>query len=108
MKIPFRESNAISIFESCVPRDLFCISLKKTLRLEAYIARQTVISAISTKLDVTMEDIHLDSKFQKIVVCNDVQKTAFAQLKQDKRKWIIVDFIDGRFVTMQVDNTYIM
>lgn len=98
----------IDIFGSCVTRDVFSYIQKTGLRCGEYIARQSIVSAFAPKLPFTEEDLaELDSTFQKRMVKNDFEKTAFDKLEDSKGDYLIVDFIDERFHIVQIGRTYI-
>lgn len=87
----------ISIFGSCVSRDLLEFDRLKKLNLRTYIARQSIISAVSPPIKCNIDDINLESKFQKEMVYNDFVKETFNRFKNDGSKYLMIDLIDERF-----------
>ncbi|KFX59696.1 hypothetical protein HYH39_09665 [Clostridium botulinum] len=92
-----KKSITISIFGSCVSRDLLEFDRNKKYDLKTYVARQSVISAVSTPLKCEMESINLQSKFQKSMVYNDFTKETFEKFNNDLSEYLIIDLIDERF-----------
>ncbi|PHV70167.1 hypothetical protein CS063_11865 [Sporanaerobium hydrogeniformans] len=88
---------SISIFGSCVTRDVLEYDRRKRLKLQTYIARQSIVSAVEKSVDINMDDIFLNSKFQKQCVYNDFKKNAFEFFNKDGSKYLIIDLIDERF-----------
>lgn len=97
----------VSIFGSCTTRDLFRISPSPELELKTYIARQSVISAISAPVPLKMEQIHLDSAFQRMAVWRDFNKGAFDAFREDGSDWLIVDFVEERFSPVRMGDSYV-
>lgn len=87
----------ISIFGSCVSRDLLEYDESKRLLLKTYIARQSIVSAVSAPVSIEKEAIDLTSHFQKECVYNDFKKNTMEVLKQDESKYLLIDLIDERF-----------
>ena len=87
----------ISIFGSCVSRDLFEYDRSKRLFLKTYIARQSIVSAISTPISIEKEDINLASNFQRQCVYNDFKKNTMELFRKDGSKYLLIDLIDERF-----------
>ena len=101
------ESKNISIFGSCVSRDVFRISPSLEINLKSYIARQSVVSSVSKPISINYNDIQLNSEFQKKAVFNDFNKNTFDILKSDESKWLMIDFIDERLSVVGIDDSYI-
>lgn len=95
--ITVKKKLPISIFGSCVSRDLFEFDREKQFELKTYIARQSIVSAVSPPLPCNMEDIQLKSIFQKKAVYNDFVKETFSLFKNDGSKYLMIDLIDERF-----------
>lgn len=92
------EPYKISIFGSCVTRDILNFDTENKFSLKTYIARQSVISSVSppSYSKITEDAIKLDSAFQRREVLADIQKTAFSQFKNDDSDFLIIDLIDER------------
>ncbi|MCI1930358.1 MAG: DUF6270 domain-containing protein [Clostridia bacterium] len=87
----------VSIFGSCVSRDILEFDDEKKLSLETYVARQSIVSALANPIDVKYDDFLIKSKFKKNAVYNDFIKNTFNLFINDNSKYLIVDFIDERF-----------
>lgn len=107
----FREETAssykyhISIYGSCVTRDLFELKENTFMQLKSYIARQSILSAVSPPIPCEKDDFKLDSNFKKNAVYNDFVKNSFTLLKNDQSDYIIIDLIDERFSLMSYKNS---
>lgn len=97
----------ISIFGSCTSRDIFEAEKEKTFKIGAYIARQSIISALAEPMDFNVSDIKLSSKFQREQVINDLKKNTFNALKSSKSKYLIIDLIDERFNLAKYKNSIV-
>ena len=87
----------ISIFGSCVTRDIFNLDVQKRFDVKTYVARQSMVSAVSAPIPCREEDIKLESKFQRRAVWNDLVKNTFSSFRADGSKYLIIDLIDERF-----------
>lgn len=87
----------ISIFGSCVSRDIFNFDLNNIFSIKTYVARQSIISAVSPPIPCNLEDINLKSKFQRESVYNDFIKNTFKLFENDGSSYILIDLIDERF-----------
>ncbi|MDO5852313.1 MAG: DUF6270 domain-containing protein [Methanobacteriaceae archaeon] len=87
----------VSIFGSCVSRDILEFDKSKTLNLKTYIARQSLGSSISHPIKCDIDSINLKSKFQREMVYNDFTKQTFYRFKNDGSKYLLIDLIDERF-----------
>jgi len=84
------------IFGSCVSRDIFGISERNT-EVQNYFARSSVVSVMSEPVEVSLEDIVVESKFQQKMVKYDCNKEVLRALEKQDYDFIIIDFIDERF-----------
>ncbi len=100
------KKQTISIFGSCVSRDLLEYDNSKSFVLGQYVARQSIISAVSAPLKQQDPVISLDSDFQKRMVKMDLMKTTFEYLKSSPSDYLIIDLIDERFPLFCFDNSY--
>ncbi len=87
----------VSIFGSCVSRDILETPNFQFMNLKSYIARQSIVSAVSKPVECNMDDINLSSKFQKRMIYNYFTKIAFDLFANDKSEALIIDLIDERF-----------
>lgn len=99
----------LSIFGSCVSRDVFRLYPSQDIELKSYIARQSVCSAVSNPMQnvIKIEDIKNPSPFQQRIVYYDLSKKTFDVLGHDGSTWLIVDLIDERFPLLSVGETII-
>lgn len=95
----------IVIFGSCVSRDVFRVANQES-NLDYY-ARSSLISIVSNPLSIALDDIKLESEFQKKMVFMDFQKTFLMDIKVKKDSFIVLDFIDERFDLMKVNGSYV-
>lgn len=97
----------VAILGSCVSRDTMEYVPTDKWELNLYAARTKVVSQLSASLEVEESEILLDSQFQRRMVLNDLNKQSFVQLKEQKRDWCIIDYIDERFSLVKINNTFI-
>ncbi|MCI8341772.1 MAG: hypothetical protein HFE62_00945 [Firmicutes bacterium] len=102
--IDIKEKVSVSIFGSCVSRDIFNFDMRNKFRIKTYVARQSVVSALSEPVPCNANDINLSSKFQKKAVYEDFAKETFEKFKQDNSDYLVIDFIDERFKLIKYDN----
>lgn len=86
----------VNIFGSCVTRDAIEYDDSESIKLLVYIARQSVISAVSKPINLQQNDIRLDSEFQRRQVYYDLAKKAFEVFENSKSDLLLIDFIDER------------
>lgn len=91
------KSISFDIWGSCVSRDIFEYDTKHAYKIKSYIARNSIVSALSPKISFDINDIKLDSNFQRRQVINDLEKTSFNQLIENQSDYLLIDFIDERF-----------
>jgi|GEM_PF-1791996 hypothetical protein len=87
----------ISIFGSCVSRDVLEFDYARKISLKTYVARQSVVSSVSNPIECNIDDINLKSNFQKEAVYHDFVKDTFERFKNDGSSHLIIDLIDERF-----------
>lgn len=88
---------AVSIFGSCISRDCLEYAPDHSLQLATYIARQSMISAVSPPIGFQKEEIALSSNFRKNMVMHDFSKDAFELFRTDGSEYLMIDLIDERF-----------
>lgn len=98
--------NTISILGSCVTRDVFEIT-SHSYTINKYFARTSIISLMSKPIMVAEKAIALQSNFQRRCVYNDLRKTFFERISEEKSDWFIIDLIDERFNILQIGESYI-
>ena len=77
----------ICIFGSCCSRDIFEYDFLNRFTICTYIARQSIISSVSSAVPIAAGDITLDSSFQKRQIYCDFNKTVFEQMKAGGGEW---------------------
>jgi hypothetical protein len=96
----------VSIFGSCVTRDLFeDPALRPTL--VQYAARSSIVSAVADPVAVDERRVHLDSAFQRRCLLEDFNKTFFVNLEHADPDWLVVDLIDERFNLLRTPVSYL-
>lgn len=97
----------VSIFGSCVTRDIFEFDHRKMFCVGEYIARQSIISSESVPVEFDKKDIQLDSCFQARQLESDLNKNALARLRNSDAKYLIIDLVEERFKIGKIGNSYI-
>ncbi|ELY4609829.1 hypothetical protein SMZ84_004211, partial [Cronobacter turicensis] len=102
----------VSIFGSCVSRDIVEISNNLTpcaIKLDEYIARNSIAALLSESIDHSDSDIDLSSAFLKKCIHHDLKKTALQSLVNSlcKDSVLIIDFMDERFDVLNFDGKLI-
>ena len=97
----------VSIFGSCVTRDLFEFTENDFMILKSYIARQSIISAVSESIECKKQDIKLESNFQREMVFHDFCKDSFTILGRDRSDFVIIDLIDERFSLIRYKGSFV-
>lgn len=98
---------AVSIFGSCVSRDLIEFDPLHRLILKKYIARESIASAVSSSVSIEMDSIQLSSRFQREQLYIDFRKTALEKLARSNADYLLVDFVDERFPLLRWDNSLV-
>ncbi len=97
----------VSIFGSCVSRDILETPNYHFINLKSYIARQSIVSAVSPCVECNIDDINLPSTFQKKMIYSDFTKDVFDKLKTDNSDYLIIDLIDERFKLAKHKNSIV-
>lgn len=104
------------LFGSCVTRDTLELVDRETLGIEAYIARQSLLSAGSDASAHLPRKLGLATGFKLRMIQNDFAGSLLADLRAaaattDVLVWDLIDerhgvhrFADGTFVTRSIDN----
>jgi len=96
----------VSIFGSCVTRDLFeDPALRPTLA--QYASRSSIVSAVADPVAVDERRVHLDSAFQLRCLLEDFNKTFFRNLQETRPDWLVLDLIDERFNLLRTPGSYL-
>ncbi|EOC0476911.1 hypothetical protein ACI00X_002126 [Cronobacter turicensis] len=108
----FYPQKQVSIFGSCVSRDIVEISNNLTpcaIKLDEYIARNSIAALLSEAIDYSDSDIDLSSAFLKKCIHHDLKKTALQSLANSlcKDSVLIIDFMDERFDVLNFDGKLI-
>jgi len=94
-----------NLLGSCVTRDAF--SSQGNYKINNYFARTSFISLMSNPIKVSMEEILLNSNFQKKSVFQDLNKTILTEIIEDSSDFLIIDLIDERFNLTKIDDSII-
>ncbi len=97
---------SVSIFGSCVSRDLFEYNPASNLKLDLYFARQSIVSAVSDQIPFDDNEIFLESNFQKKQIIYDFNKSAIGMLKDKASDYLIIDLVDERFPLIKIAGSY--
>ena len=98
---------SLSIYGSCVSRDVLTIANDTKFDLKVYIARQSMISAVAPKISEGAIPLENSSAFRKRVVESDLRKNAFELLKANKSDYFMLDLIDERFPLLRLFGSYV-
>lgn len=96
----------IDIFGSCVSRDLFEFEKTENFKIGNYVARESILSAVSAAVEYDEENIQLQSVFQKRMVQLDLSSNGLDYLQEAKSDYFIIDLIDERFDLGQIGNSF--
>lgn len=97
----------MNIFGSCVSRDVLEVQQERKISLRNYIARESIVSAVSRPVLLETDRLNLDSNFQKNMVMHDFQKDAFELFKKERSDVILIDLIEERFPLAKIDDSYV-
>ncbi len=97
----------VSIFGSCVSRDLFSLGQANDFELRCYIARQSIVSAVSLPVTKSLEPIQGVSAFEWRQVLNDLRKSAFSQLRDKPADYLLIDLVDERFPLVKYEDSLV-
>ena len=101
-----QEDIRVNIHGSCVSRDIFEYDKEEIFKVSEYVARNSIISAVSPILNLNA-DFFEKGDWQKRMVQIDCSKTLFSRFKDNFADYIILDLIDERFSLNYVSGTYI-
>lgn len=97
----------VDILGSCVTRDAFEYSNAKEYVPVPYFARSSLISVISSPIDILKEGIELESAFQQKTVHNDLNKIFLTHIATSDSLFLLIDLIDERFDVLRYRDTYL-
>lgn len=103
----FHWPKTIDIFGSCVSRDLFEFEKIKRFKIGTYVARESILSAVSPAIEFEEGAIQLSSSFQKRMVEYDLKSNGLDCLKKSASDYLVVDLIDERFDIAQIGDAFI-
>ncbi|MGG3456041.1 accessory Sec system protein Asp2 [Paenibacillus rhizolycopersici] len=92
----------VDIFGSCVTRDVFRVVGVTDIELN-YHARTSIISQMSEPVQISKDEIVLESQFQKKMVTNDLEKNFIQTL--EGANILIIDFVDERFDLLKYNDS---
>jgi len=96
----------VSIFGSCVTRDLFEDPALRPA-LAQYAARSSLVSAVASPVALDASNVRLESAFQRRCLVEDFEKSFFANLRSAAPDWLIVDLIDERFGLLRTSGSFV-
>lgn len=96
----------VDIFGSCVSRDLIEVNKSKNFELGTYIARESIVSMLSSPIEYEKESIKLASAFQARMLELDLSKEGLKKLEENHSQYLIIDLIDERFDLGKVGDSY--
>lgn len=102
-----KETFQLNIFGSCLSRDVIEIQEEKKIVLQTYIARESIISALSAPVILEQDRLNLDSAFQRKMIIHDFHKDAFEIFTTKQSDYLLIDFIDERFPLAKVGHSYV-
>ncbi|MFC6052336.1 hypothetical protein A6M14_08275 [Acinetobacter sp. Ac_877] len=95
----------ILIIGSCVTRDAFTpIFMKDDFKVTNYFARTSLARLNFPVLDISTDQIKLESKFQKNVLKHAISGDLLTILKQSEFDYIVLDVVDDRFGLIKLDD----
>jgi len=97
----------LNIFGSCVSRDVLEVQKERKIFLKSYIARQSIVSAVSEPISIDADKLKLNSEFQKRMVLHDFKKDTFEVFRKNNSDYILIDFIDERFPLVKIGHSYV-
>ncbi|PFN04201.1 DUF6270 domain-containing protein [Bacillus cereus] len=97
----------IDILGSCVTRDAFKYDEENIFKINQYYARSSLISIYSKPVNVTLNDINLESNFQKRMVYNDLTSAFRKYIKNKTGDYLLIDFIDERMSVLKSGDSYV-
>jgi hypothetical protein len=106
----YNNIRTINIHGSCISRDAFEFITDEPIRLKEYIARHSMISAVSNSLNFNEEQVNLsnlESKFQRRMVLNDLNKMLFERIRNNKSDYMLIELLDERFSILEINNSFI-
>ncbi len=108
-KYKYEGIKRFNIHGSCISRDLFNFSSEYPISIDKYLARQSMISSVSSRIDINLNDYNLNfaNNFAKKSIESDINKNIFDILKENKSDYLIIELLDERFNLVKVKNSYI-
>ena len=102
-----RNKTTISIFGSCVSRDLFELKQTDDFEIKCYIARQSIVSAVSSPITEPVRSILGSTAFDRRQVFNDIKKSTFSQLRDKTADYLLIDLVDERFPLVKYEGSLV-
>ncbi len=96
----------VSIFGSCITRDVFRL-FPDEAEVASYHARSSLVSLMAPPLDVADFGTVWESNFARKVVVADFRKTFFDDLERAAPHVLIVDLMSERFDLLRAPGTYV-
>ncbi|MGF9891908.1 DUF6270 domain-containing protein [Priestia megaterium] len=96
----------IDILGSCVSRDPFAM-FDHQYEINEYFARTNIISLASKPVGLSIRGIHIESKFQRRSVYNDLNKLFLKHVDEEPADTLIIDLLSERLRLMKRGESYI-
>ncbi|MEJ9254744.1 DUF6270 domain-containing protein [Bacillus wiedmannii] len=103
----------IAIIGSCDSRDIFRVQEEyfnlTQYNITDYIARSSIVSMMSTPINLDVREINLKSRFRMNSLYNDITKKAFVNLGEKCKEidYLVIDFMEERFDVLKIGDAYI-
>lgn len=103
----------IAIIGSCDSRDIFRVQEEyfnlTQYNITNYIARSSIVSMMSSPINIDVNGISLQSKFRKHSLYNDITKKGLVNLgeKCEEIDYVIIDFMEERFDILRIGEAYV-
>jgi hypothetical protein len=96
----------VIIYGSCVTIDIFRF-YPKDIEIVDYFARSCMFSLNSQPLDFKIEEINLESEFQKRLVIRDFTKEFFTTIKEKPFDYLLIDLLEELSDVLSTNDTII-
>ena len=95
---------SINILGSCLSRDALWFDKNMNYEVPVYRARTSIVSNLQEDyIDISENNLQLDSAFQREAVLSDCHRSVFCELQNTPSDYLMVDFIDERFKIAKIN-----
>ncbi|MDD3415207.1 MAG: DUF6270 domain-containing protein [Lachnospiraceae bacterium] len=98
----------VAIWGSCISRDVFEFDTEHKLNLCEYISRTSIFSALSASAEQYFRKSDTITPWQLSCIERDLKKTHWINLKNADADYLLLDFIDERFMLYRIPKTSIL